>query len=289
MGRMKIGVMVDSFRTAFREGVAKAAALGAEGIQVYAVSGEMAPENITSGQIAEKKAIGEDNGLVISALCGDLGGHGFERKRDNIWRVEKSKRIVDLALSLGTTVVTTHIGVVPEDAQSEQYESMQAACAELGEYAEKAGAVFAIETGPEPAMRLCGFLDSLGTKGIGVNFDPANLAMVTDDDPVAGVSVLREYIVHTHAKDGVLLRKTDPAIIYNFFAEGGIGDLRLGDYFQEVPLGEGKVDFDRYFEALRKIGYQGFLTVEREVGEDPEKDIGTAVHFLRDKLNQDRL
>ena len=54
----------------------------------------------------------------------------------------------------------------------------------------------------------------------------------------------------------------------------------LGSAYQEVPLGQGGVDFPRYLAALDEIGYRGFLTIEREVGEDPEKDIGMAAEFL---------
>ena len=126
---------------------------------------------------------------------------------------------MDLALELGGRVVTTHIGVVPADSACETYRVMQEACNELAEYAWKNGAYFAIETGPEPAVRLKAFLDSLDSRGVAVNLDPANLVMVTDDDPVQAVYTLRDYIVHTHAKDGRLLKKTDPQVIYDFFAE----------------------------------------------------------------------
>ena len=108
--------------------------------------------------------------------------------------------------------------------------------------------------------------------------------MVTDDDPVEAVYTLKDYIVHTHAKDGILLKKTDPKVIYDFFAEGGIGDLRLDEYFKEVLLGLGKMPFERYLKALDDIGYNGFLTVERETGADPAKDIGAAVEFLKEKI-----
>ena len=108
--------------------------------------------------------------------------------------------------------------------------------------------------------------------------------MVTDDDPVEAVYTLKDYIVHTHAKDGILLKKTDPKVIYDFFAEGGIGDLRLDEYFKEVLPGLGKMPFERYLKALDDIGYNGFLTVERETGADPAKDIGAAVEFLKEKI-----
>ena len=108
--------------------------------------------------------------------------------------------------------------------------------------------------------------------------------MVTDDDPVEAVYTLKDYIVHTHVKDGVMLKKADPKVIYDYFAEGGIGDLRLSDYFLETPPGEGKVDFDRYFAALKEIGYDGFLTIERETGADPADDIKRALKFIKDKI-----
>ena len=33
-------------------------------------------------------------------------------------------------------------------------------------------------------------------------------------------------------------------------------------------------------KALEDIGYTGYLTIEREVGDNPAADIGTAVKFL---------
>ena len=288
MNQFKIGIIADWLRLPFAESMEACAKMGADGVQLYAVEGEMAPENLTPSQRREKRAIIEGNGLKVSALCGDLGGHGFTRAEENLWKIERSKRIVDLALELGSNIVTTHIGVVPEDPNCATYGILQQACNELAEYANQNGAFFAIETGPEPAQRLKVFLDSLGSKGVAVNLDPANLVMVTDDDPVKAVYTLRDYIVHTHAKDGILLQKTDPKIIYDFFADGGIGDLRLGDYFLETPLGQGKVDFDAYLAALTDIGFQGFLTIEREVGANPAADIAMAAQFLRQRMGLDR-
>lgn len=281
VGKKRIGVMVDSFRGGLREGIKKAKEVGAAGIQLYAVSGEMDPANLSPAARRELLDFIKSNGLVVSALCGDLGGHGFSRREENSWKIEKSKRIIELARDLETAIVTTHIGVVPGDRGSDKWKIMQEACRELGGFAEAMGGSFAIETGPEKTALLKEFLDSLGTGGIGVNYDPANLVMVTGDDPVAGVYNLRDYIVHTHAKDGIMKKQENPEAIYNFFAEGGIVDLRLSDYFIETPLGQGQVDFPHYVNALEEIGYKGFFTIEREVGEDPEKDIREAVRFLQ--------
>lgn len=286
MKNLKIGVISDWLHLPFQESLETCARMGADGVQLYAVEGEMAPENLTEADVQEKRRMLRDCGLEVSALCGDLGGHGFAVRQENPYKIERSKRIVDLALELDSRIVTTHIGVIPADPFCDTYKVMQQACNELAEYASARGAFFAVETGPEPAARLKTFLDSLDSKGIAVNLDPANLVMVTDDDPLHAVHILGEYIVHTHAKDGILLKKTDPQVVYDFFAEGGIGDLRLEEYFLEVPLGQGNVNFDTYLKALKTIGYSGYLTIEREVGTNPVADIRLAVEFLNEKLRE---
>ncbi len=283
MSDFKIGVMIDSFRSGIKEGIQKAKEIGAEGFQVYASRGECAPENMTPAKIAEFNDMVQSNGLVVSAICGDLGGHGFQIKEDNGWKIEKSKRIMDLALELHANVVTTHIGVVPPE-MTDTRKIMAEACEELASYGDSLGAYFAIETGPEPSHVLKGFLDSLSARAVRVNFDPANLAMVIGEDIPGAVRNLKDYIVHTHAKDGIMLQKTDPRKIYGTFA-GDIEDkLDVNEYFREVPLGEGSVDFDSYLAALREVGYNGFLTIEREVGQNPEQDIRMAVDFLKEKI-----
>lgn len=280
MKKFPIGIIIDSFRTDIPTAVKKAAECGAQGIQVYSTRGEMAPENLSTEKRKEFLKLVKDNGLIISALCGDLGGGGFIHKDLNKERVEKSKRILDLAKDLETDVVTTHIGVVPSDPGHDRYKIMQEACHELAEYADSIDAHFAVETGPETSAVLKGFLDSLNSTGVGVNLDPANLVMVTGDDPVGAVHNLKKYIVHTHAKDGKQIFFRDPEIVYGIKKDVIVTD----DSFIEVPLGEGSVDFPKYLAALEEIGYNGFLTIEREVGDNPAKDIKAAVDFLNNLM-----
>ena len=275
-----IGVMLDSFRTDWRTALDLAKKTGAAGLQVYATNGEFAPENMTREMRKEFLKEVKDHGLVISALCGDLG-QGFAHQEKNPALIEKSFRIMELAKELETDVVTTHVGVIPADSTCARYQIMQDACGKLAEYADKLGAHFAIETGPEVATTLKGFLDGLHSTGVSVNLDPANFVMVTGDDPVQAVYTLRDYIVHTHAKDGVKLLNGDPMVIYGEADQSVEDAIREAKYFEELPLGEGSVDFPAYLKALNDIGYRGFLTIEREAGEDPAADIGKAADFLR--------
>ncbi len=282
MYNFPIGVMLDSFRLPAAEAIKKATAMGVQGFQLYAANGNYSPDNVTADAKKELLDMVKSNGLVISALCGDFG-HGFGDKEKNKVYVEKSKRVLDLAKELETNIVTTHIGVVPSDPNHERYKIMQEACFELSRYADSIDAHFAVETGPETSAVLKQFLDSLGSTGVGVNLDPANLVMITGDDPVVAVHNLKDYIVHTHAKDGIKVNDGNPEYIYGVLHPMPV-EMQGVEYFREVPLGQGSVDFSAYLSALDEIGFKGFLTIEREVGDQPEKDIGMAVDFLRDVI-----
>ena len=274
-----IGVIIDSFNTDRTTAIESAARLGVQGIQMYATAGISAPENMDkAARLALKKQV-SDAGLCFSALCGDLG-MGFGNADKNPALVAKLKTILDLANDLGTNVVTTHIGVVPEDPDHERFKIMQEACGELAEYAHRNGSHFAVETGPERSTTLLRFLDSLGSNGVAVNLDPANLRMVIDEDSVTAVKNLAKYIVHTHAKDGVMLTKGNPEYIYSV-VHPIPEEVRRMKFFEERPLGEGAVNFPAYLKALEEIGYKGFLTVERESGDDPYANISQAVGFLK--------
>ena len=281
---MKIGVITDCFKKSHFEGIEKAAALGCQGVQIYATKGIFSPDTLSEEDKAAYKKLLSEKGLVVSALCGDMGGHGFEKADGNIDRVAKTKKIVDLAVEFGAKVISTHIGVIPADKDHPRYKIMLDALTECGLYAKERGVTLAIETGPEKATTLLQFIED--TKGgVGVNFDPANFTMVTGQDAVEGVYILRYHIVHTHAKDGIMIDKNqNPEDVYHAFAIGGVDALNACKGFKEVPLGEGEVDWDAYLAALRDIGYDGFLTIERETGADPEADIVMAVDFLRSKI-----
>ena len=279
---MKLGVISDCFGRPMAESIALAGALGLDGIQMYAVGGDICPETLLGNEekLSEYKALLKKHGLTVSALCGDLGGHGFERENENAARIEKTCRIVDLAVAFETKVVTTHIGVIPEDENSEKYKTMLKALRECGAYAASKGVTLAIETGPETAPILNRFVLAAG-EGVGVNLDPANFVMVTGQDPAEAVRLIGKKIVHTHLKDGKMLKRSDPLEIYNHFAEGGIEALNVADYFIETPVGGGDVDFAAYISALKEIGYDGFLTIERETGADPSADIRKAAEYAR--------
>ena len=256
MYKFPIGAMVESFKLDTKSAILKAAEIGAKGLQMYSTRGENAPENLIGSKRKELLDFVKSNGLVFSAICGDLG-RGFGNKELNPGLIEKSKRIMDLAKELETDIVTTHIGVVPSDPNHDRYKIMQEACFELAAYADNIGSHFAIETGPETSLTLKNFLDSLNSTGVAVNLDPANLVMVTGDDPVQAVYNLKDYIVHTHAKDGIKLADSDPEVVYHIIE---IENLMSEPTFKEVPLG---LTFD-------DIKYKGASNRLKEIYQDLE-------------------
>ena len=278
----KIGTFADWFGVGLIEGIKQSQALGAQGVQVYAWE-EFSPYKATPEFLKEVAMTASAYEQEIVALCGELGGHGLEIPADNKSKVEYLRRVVDMANCLECGVITTHIGVVPEDANDDTYKYMQEACQSIGEYATSKAVGIAIETGPEKIVTLKEFVDSC--PGVGINYDPANLVMVTRDDEVAGVITAGESILHTHAKDGVCYKAMEPKVAYGIFADGGIEALsQITEHFEEKPLGEGAVRWREYLKALQAVGYDGYLTIEREVQNDATKDIGNAITFLEEQI-----
>ena len=128
---------------------------------------------------------------------------------------------------------------------------------------------FLFETGQETPVTLKRAIQdiekTLGKGNIGINLDPANLIMYGKANPVDALEVFGEYVRGIHGKDG------------KYPTDGH----HLGD---EVPLGQGKVNYPAFIAKLKEIGYEGDITIEREIdGDEQKKDIRMAKDLL-DKL-----
>ncbi|TVQ40134.1 MAG: sugar phosphate isomerase/epimerase [Spirochaetaceae bacterium] len=279
--KRKIGVLIDNLLMPFDEALVFAAGLGVEGIQFYASRDYVAPWRTTPARRAEIEARISDAGLQVCALCGDLGGHGFERRSEHEQRLLRTRQIIEYAAELGTGVVSSHIGVIPP-IRDEVFGSLVDALQSVVRFAEQHGVRYAIETGPEPSRLLKQFIDEIGSPGLAVNFDPANLIMVHGENAVSATEILAPHIAHVHAKDGRRLQPCDAREIYGAFAEGNPRGIDIDSFFVELPPGEGDVGFTAWVDALDRIGYQGFLTIEREAGDRRASDVEQAVRFLRD-------
>jgi sugar phosphate isomerase/epimerase len=251
--KLRVGVFLDNMGLELGAAMDAAAAMGADGFQIYVTAGAMLAENMTPAARQDFRKAYESRGLVLSATCADFGVSLARTEAGAV--IPKLKAAVEQAVDLGTRIVTTHIGTIPANMDAKVCDPMRRAIFEVATYAAKHGVTFATETGPESGATLAAMLASVGSAGIGANFDPANLVM-SGFDHLQSARDLARYIVHAHAKDS---RK-------------GQGEL---------PLGAGDVNFPVYLAELNKLGVDVFHAIEREVGDNPLRDIGEALTFLR--------
>ena len=182
---------------------------------------------------------------------------------DECWEINKERfvKAVDAAAALKVKYLSTHAGFIdeskPEYAQKffERIRFMADACAEKG-------VTLLMETGQESAEDLKDFLEELAHPAVGVNFDPANMILYGMGDPKKAVGVLAPWIKHVHIKDAIA---TDTP----------------GNWGSEVPWSTGEVGTEGFLAALKEIGYEGTLAIEREAGDNRVGDIKMAVKKLK--------
>lgn len=166
------------------------------------------------------------------------------------------------AQKIGVTDVITHAGFLPEDPCTTTYHEIVSTIRYIGRELAKSGQYFLFETGQETPIALRRVIEDAGTGNLGVNLDPANLMMYGKANSVDAVKILGKYIRGIHGKDGEYPQNP------HFLGE-------------EKALGQGGVDYPRFVAALKEVGYDGAITIEREIsGEEQIRDILMAKEYL---------
>lgn len=183
-------------------------------------------------------------------------------------RFEELKKGADFAEKLNVKNVVTHVGFIPENPTAYEYTSLISLLKCLANYLKEKGQNFLFETGQETPVTLRRAIEDIGTGNLGINLDPANLILYGKANAVDALDVFGEFIMGVHGKDAVYPK------------DGKI----LGE---EKRIGDGKVNFPALIKRLREVGYDGPITIEREIsGEKQIEDILYAKHFL-EKLIQE--
>lgn len=168
----------------------------------------------------------------------------------------------EFAAELGVPSTTTHAGFIPENPQDPLYEGTIDALGTVAARSKSLGLAFCFETGQETPVTLLRTIKDIGTGNLGVNLDPANLLMYGKANPVDALDILGPYVMGVHAKDGEYPTNPD---------ELGV----------EKPLGQGRVNFPVFVAKLKSCGYEGTLTIEREISGDRQiADIKAAISIL---------
>jgi sugar phosphate isomerase/epimerase len=194
----------------------------------------------------------------------ETGGFGSPALRAE--RIERLKWALERTLAMGLTDLSLHAGFLPEPGELARRAMLQT-LAEAGRLAADHGVTLAFETGQETADLLRRTLDELKNPSLKVNFDPANMLLYDMGDPIRAVEILGPDIRSVHMKDA-----RRPTV--------------SGQWGEEVPLGQGEVNIQKFVEALKKNGYAGPLIVEREVGDQAARlrDVASGLAYLKECL-----
>lgn len=177
-------------------------------------------------------------------------------------RKQELLRGSDFGVMLGVDQIATHAGFLPEDPNDPRYPAIVEILREIALCCRRNCQRLLFETGQETPTTLIRVFHDIGTDNLGVNLDPANLILYGKANPVDALSVLGKYVFDIHAKDG------------KYPTDG----YALGE---ETVLGEGDVNFPVLIHRLKALGYNGTITIEREIsGEKQISDILTAKERL---------
>ena len=162
---------------------------------------------------------------------------------------------------LGIGVVNCFTGPAPfmglgapmlhqEITEGEAWGMVCSACDEIIPVAEQAGVKIAIEAVYGMVCReyytLAELMRRFDSDHFGVNYDPSHMALHYNTVPWT-IHQLADRIFHCHVKD-----------------TAGVPGKVLGDTFVFPFLGEGRVDWPGFFDAMKAVDYQGCLSVEFE-------------------------
>lgn len=233
--------------------------LGIPTVQISYATEWDSPEGIASIRQALQETGIEITSLVVSYIGDNYQDVPTVRETVGLvpeaTRAERVKRLVAASLfaaELKVPRINTHIGYIPEDATDARYpalvETVRGVCDDLA----TRGQFFALETGQETAPTLRRFIGDVNRPNLRVNFDPANMIMYGNGEPIPALDLLSPWVDGVHCKDGK-------------------GPAQPGELGHEMPLGRGEVDVPRWIEKLLAVGYCGPLTIEREIGGDEQK------------------
>lgn len=273
---MNIGVMISFEAGSFEDKILDLKKMGFTSCQFKSRD----PELWTDENAEYIKSVIEKHNIEISAFwCGWEGPQVWDFYDGPItlglvptdYRQMRIKNLcdgADFAKKIGITDVATHMGFIPENPNDENFNTFCIAARVVAKHLKENGQYLLFETGQETPVTMLRSFEKIGTDNLGVNLDTANLILYGKANPVDALDVFGKYVRNIHAKDG-------------FYPTNG------HDLGKETRLGDGKVDFKALFKKLHELGYDSYVTIEREIsGEKQIEDILYAKKYLEDIISE---
>ncbi len=260
-----------------------ASTLDVDGLEWYAGFIEMADEN--HWPLFRKQV--EEIGKVIPMLCCSPDfTHPDKAFREQ--EIAKQKRWIDMITVLGGSYCRVLSGQRRPELTAEQGLQLAAQSIEAClPYAAQNGITLIIENHykddfwefPEFAQKMdlfCALVDRIHHPNFGVNYDPSN-TYLAGEDPLELLQRVSHRVVTMHASD-------------RYLAEGTIEDLRREEggavgYAKRLrhgEIGKGLNDYDAIFTELRRVGFDGWISIED--GVDGIEQLRRSVTFLRNRI-----
>ena len=238
------------------------------------------PNVWTDENAVELKALLEKYGVTVSAFwCGWEGPCEWNFYTGQLtlglvppeYRTMRIKNLcdgADFAHKIGVTDVITHMGFIPENPYDPNFSSFCVAVKIVATHLKNNGQYLLFETGQETPVTMLRCFETVGCDNLGINLDTANLILYGKANPVDALDVFGRYVRNLHAKDGC-------------YPTNG------HDLGCETRIGDGKVDFRALFKRLHELGYDSYVTIEREIdGAQQLADINHARDHLQNIIDE---
>jgi len=134
---------------------------------------------------------------------------------------------------------------------------------------------------PEFAQQMdvfCQLVNSIDNPNFGVNYDPSN-TFLAGEDPMELLNRVSDRVVTMHASDRYLIEGT----IEDLRKEEG-GSIGYAKRLSHGEIGKGLNDYDAIFTELKRVGFDGWISIED--GVDGMDQLERSVAFLRKKITQ---
>jgi len=168
---------------------------------------------------------------------------------------------VETARRLGLRLVMFHAGFVPHDTRSPLWVKLVDRIRRVARLFDAAGITLCCETGQETGPDLKAFLMQLNEPNLAVNFDPANMLLYHNGDPIEALRLVGQWVKSCHLKDARVTKVP-------------------GTWGEEVVVGTGQVDWPAFFRTLDGLEFDGYLCLEREAGDQRVEDLRAGRVFV---------
>lgn len=207
------------------------------------------------------RTVGEDYTTLESIRL--TGGLVPDSTWEQNWR--NAQTTVETARRLGLKFVMFHAGFVPHDHNDPIFVKLVERIRKVARLFAAAGITLGCETGQEAGPALKDFLQFLAEPNVAVNFDPANMILYNNGNPIEALRLVGPYVKSCHLKDGILTRVP-------------------GNWGEEAAVSTGQVDWPAFFQTMADIHFDGYFCFEREGGNQRMEDIRLGRLFVEKLL-----